>query len=575
MKKWWIMIATVMVAVVILAVCIYGLPSWVPGISPSGTGNSQSGTTQPPATTEKPLPWDPYTLLEYKYRSNPDHSYKITRQILPETVNNPEGLPVLKWVCLITAGDQVWNEAAVVELNQMLADKKLPYRVQFTILSTSRLDLLPVDWFTHPDVQKELEDADLIYGDYTAQEMEQWLRPITDHIYGEAQPALADTLPDLLSWYSFEANGELYGIPKTPRWNYQQGWSVDPDFMKKYDLTTEDFQKNFWEMDDLFAEIYKENGNQPFLNDAFSGRTGGLITSHGLYVNLPMDAAMEGTAYQGIALCFCVDLQAEKPTVVNMLETDYFSKVHEAVLRYLKAGYMDRDCNEVSFNYSITSSEPYVSAYDGYYQIPCGPKSMKGLSRAYMTGISAKSPHSKEALSLLEQIMTDDALRLQLCYGKEGRDYTLEDGVYTLITQGGGSRYYMDYLSPQAVYFDFTSTDADTGYLVPSTTDGLIVKREGKTRLECYREDSATTAFCYLPEILDCSSLDAEMNALLQVIRDYYPMFTNAEYYSEDYYQRMLRDMEEAGMSTVITELQRQLDAWIAEHPDWDPLGRN
>ena len=133
----------------------------------------------------------------------------------------------------------------------------------------------------------------------------------------------------------------------------------------------------------------------------------------------------------------------------------------------------------------------------------------------------------------------------------------------------------MDYLSPQAVYFDFTSADADTGYLVPSTTDGLIVKREGKTRLECYREDSATTAFCYLPEILDCSSLDAEMNALLQVIRDYYPMFTNAEYYSEEYYQEMLEKMEEAGMSTVITELQRQLDAWIAEYPDWDPLERN
>lgn len=30
-----------------------------------------------------------------------------------------------------------------------------------------------------------------------------------------------------------------------------------------------------------------------------------------------------------------------------------------------------------------------------------------------------------------------------------------------------------------------------------------------------------------------------------------------------------------AGMDTVMTELQRQLDAWIAEHPDWDPLGRN
>ena len=35
------------------------------------------------------------------------------------------------------------------------------------------------------------------------------------------------------------------------------------------------------------------------------------------------------------------------------------------------------------------------------------------------------------------------------------------------------------------------------------------------------------------------------------------------------------KKLEEAGMSTVIAEMQRQLDAWIAEHPDWNMLERS
>ena len=52
----------------------------------------------------------------------------------------------------------------------------------------------------------------------------------------------------------------------------------------------------------------------------------------------------------------------------------------------------------------------------------------------------------------------------------------------------------------------------------------------------------------------------------------YYEMFGDTEKYTEKYYQWMIRDLNEAGMQTVITELQRQLDAWIAEYPDWNPL---
>jgi hypothetical protein len=82
----------------------------------------------------------------------------------------------------------------------------------------------------------------------------------------------------------------------------------------------------------------------------------------------------------------------------------------------------------------------------------------------------------------------------------------------------------------------------------------------------------AQASFSYCPVVFDYSDLEDELAALDEVLNAYYPMFSNTEHYSEEYYQEMLQKMEEAGMSTVITELQRQLDAWIAEHPDWNPL---
>ena len=93
--------------------------------------------------------------------------------------------------------------------------------------------------------------------------------------------------------------------------------------------------------------------------------------------------------------------------------------------------------------------------------------------------------------------------------------------------------------------------------------------------METYRADIAKASFTNCPVEFDYSSLDAELTAIGVVLGDYYPMFTDTVNYSEEYYQEMLEKLEEAGIDTVIAELQRQLDAWIAEHPDWNMLERS
>ena len=75
----------------------------------------------------------------------------ISCQYLPQAVDNPQNLPILKWVCLtdgLRGGtNRVWNEAAVQELNQMLAERDMPFRVQFVMMTMSEW-LMDTNWFS-------------------------------------------------------------------------------------------------------------------------------------------------------------------------------------------------------------------------------------------------------------------------------------------------------------------------------------------------------------------------------------------------------------------------------------------
>ena len=58
----------------------------------------------------------------------------VNIQYLPEKVENPDNLPVLNWLCLTDATmgggpDRVWSEEAAKQLNQMLADRNMPFRI--------------------------------------------------------------------------------------------------------------------------------------------------------------------------------------------------------------------------------------------------------------------------------------------------------------------------------------------------------------------------------------------------------------------------------------------------------------
>lgn len=495
----------------------------------------------------------------------------ITCQYLPQEVDNPENLPVLKWVCLTErqygGGVRTWNETAVLELNKMLADRDMPFRVQFVLLTMDQW-LIDSDWFSRSEAQKELADADLIYGQMRAADMQDYLLPITEYINSSAEISLENAVPHEYNWLIGTVADEVYGIPTALYQSYAGGWSMNSEFLTKYDLSEDAFSSSFWEMDEFLEKIYEKNNKEPFL---FVNRDTTLTSSNSFTgeMNSYYPGALYNIiaqCYKGSGSCFAIDYTLDTPMVVNTLQTDYARQIQSAIARYKEAGYITDDQSLVQLSYGTVFGDCTYTDASGNVVIPNTTAVFHATaSGGPITGISADSQYKAEALSLLNLIAEDEAFRMQLFYGKEGRDYTIADGYYTIKTYEDGSTYSLDFLSPLSYFSGLTSNRITANFLSPGTENWSLFAYEGEDLLETYREVLADSILSY-SVVFDYTGFEKELAAMNAVYEEYFPQFSKL---TEQQYSQMLQELKAAGSKKVLDELQRQLEQWQLKNPNW------
>ena len=101
--------------------------------------------------------------------------------------------------------------------------------------------------------------------------------------------------------------------------------------------------------------------------------------------------------------------------------------------------------------------------------------------------------------------------------------------------------------------------------------------------LESFQEvlDHSTPHY---PIVFDYSGLKKELAAVQKVINLYFPNIATTKEIRDDPttkekdpvpvmneagYAQMLQAFKDAGSDKIVAELQKQLDAWLAENPDW------
>ena len=538
----------------------------------------------------------------------PTGDVDVTVQYLPEKVDNPENLPVLKWLCLtdFTQGGgkgRVWNETAVHQLNDMLEKRNMPYRIQFIMLTNNSMPGY-YEWLEQKETKKLIKEADLIYGDLTADEMVQHLMQITDYATGQSQPSLESAVPYVRCWDATTVDGEIYGIrgykPYAP---IALGWRVSKEIIDEYDLTVEDFQgKYYWEMDDIFAQLYEKKGNLSFMAEEIGGFTKTAVVKEGsakTFVPIAINPLLNGR-YQPVGAFYALDYGQETPQIVNLLETEYIRSYQEAIIRYADAGYLNQNAANNLISYADIGTDTFCEDDKNYY-IPVEPLYLFTGVGGPTSGISATTKHPEEALSLLALIGNDEEFRMQMAYGKEGQDYTIsEDGYYEIVKREDKTNYSLDFLLCLNYFSGLTSElMGDDSLFAPTTRHSWEQIPAGKSLLQTYQERSENSVlpYPYSPEPLDADSKSNElsfsyksMNKELEKIEevsDYYFMFyanpkeikdnrktededESRPRMSKEKYDEMLQALRDAGGDKIQAELQRQLDEWLAENPDWN-----
>ena len=494
----------------------------------------------------------------------------ITCQYLPQEIENPENLPVLKWVCLTErpygGGVRTWNETAATELNQMLADKNMPFRVQFVLLTMDQW-LLNSNWFSRPEAKMELEDADLVYGMMTATDMQEYLLPITEYVKGTAEPSLKNSVPHQYNWLIGTVSDEIYGIPTALNQAYAGGWIVNAELLNECGLTEDSFSMGFAEMDDGFAQIYTKNGNKPFLYlTNASIRIDGNAEIGQIVSTCPSVLSdIISQQYKGIGASFAIDYSSETPVVVNTLETNYTREVQQAIAGYIAAGYVTNDLKQAQLQYRTVFGNSNYTDESGNLVIPNTTAVFHHTSAGGMlSGLSANTQHKEEALSLLNLIAENEEFRIQLFYGMKGRDYTVTKGYYEIAKYGDGSSYSLDFLSPLSYFSGLTANKETANFLSPGTENWSLFTYDGKNTLETYQGVLDNSILSY-PIIFDYSGFESELKAMEAVYEKYFPDFSNL---TEEQYDQMLQELEIAGSKKVLDALQKQLEQWISKNPN-------
>jgi len=533
---------------------------------------SACGTVPPDPTNTNTEPTKATEATEYippfatrPIATDPDPAtveMKIGCQYLPETVDNPDNLPVLKWVCLNDYSDgRVWSEAAAIEVNQMLAERNMPFRVQFVIYTTDYY-YHNLDWFVRPEPQADIATADLLYvHSISAERAEDYYMPLTEYAKGNATPSLKNAVPHEINWQKTSVSGEVYGISQRLVNVYSKGWTVDEDVLSEHGMTFADFQKNYWEMDETLKKLNEASGNRQLIRIPLDTEFGIMHTDKiwSIYPGIAGDAM--DSYFTALGSVFAVEYVNNVPTVVNMLDTEITQTILDAVLRYKeKYGASDNGKTNVKlFADTVLCDRPYrrvvPSIGETYWDIPVSaPYYNAGEHSALKdcSGVAAASKYQKEAVTLLSLIAEDEEFRMQLMYGKEGRDYTIDaNGNYSRTKQEDGSFYHMSFLSP----WSYFSGMKENWFYLP--------QYEGMTVLETYLE-MIENAEPYYAVPFDFSALQEELNAVHQVCRLYFYRYASL---TEEKYAEMLQKIADAGGTKIMTELQRQLDEWVKANP--------
>ncbi|MBB6734646.1 ABC transporter substrate-binding protein [Cohnella zeiphila] len=365
-----------------------------------------------------------------------------------------------------------------------------------------------------------------------------------DRLIDQYAPKTKASIPDF-TWNATKYKGEIYAVPNYQTVTSRYGVNVIKEYADKYGLDVSKVKK----LDDLepFLEQVKQNepGITPFM-------LAGPLTKFNPFSNGYDDD-------YGVKI-------GDESFKTNVIEsTPEYKHFVELMHSWFEKGYINEDASTVkqidaSYNGKFAVSIEYSMkpGYEAEIKAKNGGREIVGIpladvtttrtsNIATLTSISRTSANPERAMMLIELVNTDPELFNLLSFGIEGKHYEKLDDKTIRVNPNGG------YTASNWVFGNVFN-----GYLIegqaPDTWE--VTKKLNETAVV-----QPTFGFNF-----DDSAVKAENANIAAIKAEYEPLLDTGTVDPAEYLPEYLNKLKKAGVDKVQAELQRQLDAWLAEN---------
>lgn len=450
--------------------------------------------------------------------------------------NEKKETVMLKWIQI---GGKPQNNDAVVKAMNDYSIEKIGIGV----------DIVYLDWSVWSDKVTAMINSGE-YWDMMFTNGDKFTSGISLGAFQDITDMLADTpdlknfIPDIV-WQGATINDKIYAVPTYKDSSQTQYWVWDKEVADKYNIDW----KNIHTVDDLDPVLYQiqeaiKAGEIQNTQYALSIASDGI---NGFLMNYESPIPAIGVRYDDKEL-----------KVVNVFEQDDIMNVLKHMHKWYNDGLINPDAATtdqgptwcvVSSGQGFPGAEVSWAAGRGkdvYAEPFAGPLYSTTSILGSVNAISASSKYKKEALQYLQLVNTDETLRNLLAYGIEGTDYVKnEDG-----TIKRSDNCYSPATYSQATYFKLFAVSPNG----PDQWDK--VEEWNKTA-----ENSVLLGFNF-----DKSEVETEVANCSLVMERYRKELYTGTRNPEEAVPALYEALKKAGLETIRTEYQNQINEWKATH---------
>lgn len=357
-------------------------------------------------------------------------------------------------------------------------------------------------------------------------------------------------------------NGSRYGLPNSNNGAVGgDAYAFRKDIIDAIGVDLTDYAS----LEDLEEVLVKIKEAYPDITPIMGGGTNAPVRSQG--------DPFTGTFYDGLGNNFvCVDPHDSEGTVQITVEMDYWKHMADLAWDWSQKGLVGYDelatdvdnmkggRSAAMFIGNGPAAKSEAETQTGFEVVLWEPqddrKALITTNNAWTWSITEYTEHPEQAILVLNELYVDPDLSNLLVWGIKDEDYVVVDEENKLVDFPEG-------LDQNSVgYYNLIKDQVPNLYIC---YQGVYEEPNKYQAYQNWRKERMEIS-PYLGFVSDQNAYASEATACQNVLDQYQVALHSGQLDPSTAYDEMIEKLDAAGIETIREEIQKQLDAWVAEN---------